>query len=178
MCRRCRTSGIALCMPAGSNNRSRRNVSMPSRPPPTTSPIDPADDVRRATGVVPRRAWPASHRERRRVGGHVVLPGAEQHLEAMAHRVVDVVLDPFEPRPHVEQILQGDRFFRRALPARDRRPDDRVASRPSPTRIPTAAWVMLLAMLHEISVVSAVTGPPLPKTESGCIPYRSNTTSP
>ena len=40
----------------------------------------------------------------------------------------------------------------------------------SPTRMPTAAWVMLLAMLHEMSVVSAVTGPPGPKMVSGCTP--------
>ena len=32
------------------------------------------------------------------------------------------------------------------------------SSTPSPTRIPTAAWVMLLAMLHEINVESASSG--------------------
>ncbi len=32
------------------------------------------------------------------------------------------------------------------------------SSRPSPTRIPRAAWVIDLAMLQEISGVSAVTG--------------------
>ena len=56
---------------------------------------------------------------RRRVGGHVVLAGAEQHLDAVAHRVVDVVLDPLEPGPHVEQILQRDRLFGSALPTGD-----------------------------------------------------------
>ena len=42
------------------------------------------------------------------------------------------------------------------------------SSRPSPTRMPTAAWVMLFAMLHDVNVVSAVTGPPGPKIVSGC----------
>ena len=41
------------------------------------------------------------------------------------------------------------------------------SSRPSPTRMPTAAWVMLLAMLHEMSVVSASTGPPGPNSGVG-----------
>ena len=52
------------------------------------------------------------------------------------------------------------------------------SSRPSPTRMPTTACVMLFAMLHEVSVVSAVTGPPGPKIVSGCTPYRSKAMSP
>ena len=81
---------------------------------------DPADDVRGAAGVVPRRAGAADQRQRSGVGGHVVLALAEEHRDAVAHRIVDVVLDPFEPGPHLQQVEQRDRFLGRSLPTRHR----------------------------------------------------------
>ena len=41
---------------------------------------------------------------------------------------------------------------------------------PSFTSIPTAAWTMLFAVLHEISRVLASTGPPGPNGVSGEVP--------
>ena len=41
---------------------------------------------------------------------------------------------------------------------------------PSLTSTPTAAWVMLFAVLHEIRRVSASIGPPGPNAVSGAVP--------
>jgi hypothetical protein len=82
---------------------------------------DAADDVGGAAGVVPARTRLVQQRQPGGVCRHVVRARAVQHLQAVADRVVDVVLHELQAGPHVEQVLQGDRGLGRALPLGHRR---------------------------------------------------------
>ena len=95
---------------------------MPCSPPAGTAwPTMRADDVGRAAGVVPHGARLVDQRQRAAYAAMSSLPGAVQHLDAVADRVVDVVLDELQPRAHLEQLLERDRLLRRAPPRGDRR---------------------------------------------------------
>ena len=78
-------------------------------------------------------------RQGRGVAGHVGSARAEQHLDDVRALAVDVVLEPLQPRAHVQQVVERDR------PSGDRRRPTTPghaggasrSSRPSPTRTPT-----------------------------------------
>ena len=65
---------------------------------------DPADDVRRAGRVVPDGPRRMVERQRGGVRRVVGGAGAEQHVDGIGRRTVDVVLDEPQPGAHLQQV--------------------------------------------------------------------------
>ena len=148
-----RSAAVAPAIPAGPNSRSRSSASIRRgrrrADRRRASPMIRADDVRRAAGVVPHRARAAGRGAApRRTRPCRPVPDAEQHLEAVAdRRRRRSPRRTSQPGAHLQQVEQRDRRLVGARP-----PGTGAgaveSSRPSATRMPTAAWVMLLAMLQ------------------------------
>ena len=69
---------------------------------------DGGDDVGRAGRVVEDGAGVVGEGPSLRVGGHVGLTLAEEHLDHVRHAGVDVVLGPLEAVAHLQQLVERD----------------------------------------------------------------------
>ena len=120
---------------------------------------DARDDVRRPRRVVQARARRHCQGPVGGEAGQVGLPLAEEHPDHVGDTVVDVVLREVQAVTHGEQLAQSDGAA--GVGGAGRLGDVGGASRssrPSPTRRPTTAWRIDLAIDQLSSRVPAVTG--------------------